>query len=64
MSGTTLPARSTRRSRGAAQSGLYIRVSDVGGVVPSIADADVIVPLRKTFYGITRSRCGSPEVTL
>jgi uncharacterized glyoxalase superfamily protein PhnB len=31
---------------------LYIRVSDVGGVVPSIADADVIVPLRKTFYGM------------
>jgi len=36
--------------RGAAT--LYIRVSDVDSVVPSVADADVIVPLRKTFYGM------------
>jgi Pyruvate/2-oxoacid:ferredoxin oxidoreductase gamma subunit len=32
--------------------GLYIRVSDVAAIVPSVADADVIVPLRKTFYGM------------
>ena len=31
---------------------LYVRVSDVDLVVPAIADADVIVPLRKTFYGM------------
>jgi uncharacterized glyoxalase superfamily protein PhnB len=40
----------TISGRGAV--GLYVTVSDVGLVVPSIADADVIVPLRKTFYGM------------
>ena len=29
---------------------LYLRVSDVDLVVPALADAAVIVPLRKTFY--------------
>jgi uncharacterized glyoxalase superfamily protein PhnB len=36
--------------RGAAT--LFITVSDVELVVPAISDADVIVPLRKTFYGM------------
>lgn len=31
---------------------LFLTVSDVELVVPSIADTDVIVPLRKTFYGM------------
>jgi uncharacterized glyoxalase superfamily protein PhnB len=40
----------TISSRGAV--GLYITVSDVELVVPAVADASVIVPLRKTFYGM------------
>ena len=40
----------TTSNRGAAA--LYITVSDVETLVPQIADADVIVPLRKTFYGM------------
>jgi len=32
--------------------GLFVTVSDVELIVPAIADADVIVPLRKTFYGM------------
>jgi uncharacterized glyoxalase superfamily protein PhnB len=40
----------TISGRGAV--GLFISVSDVELVVPAIADADVIVPLRKTFYGM------------
>ena len=36
--------------RGAAT--LFITVSDVELIVPAIADADVLVPLRKTFYGM------------
>jgi len=40
----------TISNRGAV--GLYVSVSDVELVVPAIADADVIVPLRKTFYGM------------
>src|SRR5947209_7557513 len=39
----------TISARGAV--GLYFAVSDVELVVPAVADADVIVPLRKTFYG-------------
>jgi uncharacterized glyoxalase superfamily protein PhnB len=31
---------------------LYVTVSNVDLVVPAVADADVIVPLRKTFYGM------------
>ena len=38
----------TISGRGAAA--LYLRVNDVTLVVPALADADVIVPLRKTFY--------------
>ena len=40
----------TVSGRGAV--GLYVTVSDVDLVVPAVADADVIVPLRKTFYGM------------
>ena len=40
----------TISGRGAV--GLFFRVSDVELVVPAVADADVIVPLRKTFYGM------------
>jgi uncharacterized glyoxalase superfamily protein PhnB len=40
----------TISGRGAV--GLYLTVSDVDLVVPAVADADVIVPLRKTFYGM------------
>ena len=40
----------TISGRGAV--GLYVTVTDVDLVVPAIADADVIVPLRKTFYGM------------
>jgi uncharacterized glyoxalase superfamily protein PhnB len=40
----------TISGRGAV--GLYLRVSNVELVVPAVADADVIVPLRKTFYGM------------
>ncbi len=40
----------TISGRGAV--GLYVSVSDVDLVVPAVADADVIVPLRKTFYGM------------
>ena len=40
----------TVSGRGAAS--LFITVNDVELVVPEIADADVIVPLRKTFYGM------------
>ena len=31
---------------------LFVTVSSVELVVPQLADADVIVPLRKTFYGM------------
>jgi uncharacterized glyoxalase superfamily protein PhnB len=40
----------TISGRGAV--GLFITVSDIDLVVPAVADADVIVPLRKTFYGM------------
>ncbi|HEY0613659.1 MAG TPA: VOC family protein [Candidatus Elarobacter sp.] len=40
----------TISGRGAV--GLYVSVSEVDLVVPAVADADVIVPLRKTFYGM------------
>jgi uncharacterized glyoxalase superfamily protein PhnB len=40
----------TISARGAV--GLFFTVSNVDLVVPAIADADVIVPLRKTFYGM------------
>ncbi len=40
----------TISGRGAV--GLYVQVSDVELVVPAVADADVIVPLRKTSYGM------------
>jgi uncharacterized glyoxalase superfamily protein PhnB len=40
----------TISGRGAV--GLYVSVSNVDLVVPAVADADVIVPLRKTFYGM------------
>ena len=40
----------TISGRGAV--GLYVTVSNVDLVVPAVADADVIVPLRKTFYGM------------
>ena len=40
----------TISNRGAAIT--YITVSDVELVVPAVADADVIVALRKTFYGM------------
>jgi uncharacterized glyoxalase superfamily protein PhnB len=40
----------TVSGRGAA--GIMVTVSDVELVVPAVADADVIVPLRKTFYGM------------
>ncbi|HZX67714.1 MAG TPA: VOC family protein [Candidatus Elarobacter sp.] len=40
----------TISGRGAV--GLYVTVSDIDLLVPAVADADVIVPLRKTFYGM------------
>jgi uncharacterized glyoxalase superfamily protein PhnB len=40
----------TMSGRGAAT--LFVTVSEVELLVPQIADADVIVPLRKTFYGM------------
>jgi uncharacterized glyoxalase superfamily protein PhnB len=40
----------TISGRGAV--GVYLSVSDVDLVIPAIADTDVIVPLRKTFYGM------------
>jgi uncharacterized glyoxalase superfamily protein PhnB len=40
----------TISNRGAAV--LYVRVNNVDLLVPEIADADVVVPLRKTFYGM------------
>jgi uncharacterized glyoxalase superfamily protein PhnB len=36
--------------RGAAI--LYINVNDLDVIIPQVADADVIVPPRKTFYGM------------
>jgi uncharacterized glyoxalase superfamily protein PhnB len=54
----------TMSGRGAVA--LYVRVSDVELLVPAIADADVIVPLRKTFYGaheITVREPGGHAVT-
>jgi uncharacterized glyoxalase superfamily protein PhnB len=46
--------------------GLFLAVSDVELVVPTVADTDVIVPLRKTFYGmheITVREPGGHSVT-
>ena len=46
--------------------GLYVRVSDVELIVPSVADAEVLVPLRRTFYGaheITVREPGGHAVT-
>ena len=40
----------TISARGAV--GLFFTVSNVDLVVPAVADGDVIVPLRKTFYGM------------
>jgi uncharacterized glyoxalase superfamily protein PhnB len=40
----------TISDRGAAA--LFVTVSQVELIVPQIADAEVIVPLRKTFYGM------------
>ena len=54
----------TLSGRGAAS--LFVMVNDVELVVPSVADADVIVPLRKTFYGtheITVREPGGHAVT-
>jgi len=54
----------TIAGRGAV--GLYVTVSDVDLVVPAVADADVIVPLRKTAYGmheITVREPGGHSVT-
>ena len=51
-------------NRGAV--GLYIRVSDVDLVIPAVADTDVIVPPRRTFYGaheITVREPGGHAVT-
>jgi hypothetical protein len=31
---------------------VYVRVEDVEGLVPAIADADVVLPLRRTPYGM------------
>ncbi len=50
--------------RGAAS--LFVSVSDVEQIIPIVADADVIVPLRKTFYGkheITIREPGGHAVT-
>ena len=55
----------TISGRGAV--GLYLKVSDIDLVVPAVADADVIVPLRKTFYGaheIVVREPGGHSVTL
>jgi uncharacterized glyoxalase superfamily protein PhnB len=55
----------TISGRGAV--GLFITVSDIDLVVPAVADADVIVPLRKTFYGmheLTLREPGGHAVTL
>lgn len=46
--------------------GLYLTVSEVDLVVPAVADTDVLVPLRKTFYGaheITVREPGGHAVT-
>ena len=40
----------TISGRGAAA--LFVTVSDVELLVPAIADTDMLVPLRKTFYGM------------
>jgi hypothetical protein len=40
----------TISGRGAVM--LFITVNDVEEIVPIVADADVLVPLRKTFYGM------------
>ena len=55
----------TISGRGAV--GLYLKVNDIDLVVPAIADADVIVPLRKTFYGaheVTVREPGGHSVTI
>ena len=31
---------------------LYIEIDDIEAIVPVIADLDVVVPLRKTWYGM------------
>lgn len=40
----------TMSGRGAAT--LFVVVSEIELLVPQVADADVLVPLRKTFYGM------------
>jgi hypothetical protein len=40
----------TMSGRGAAT--LFVTVSQIEMLVPQVADADVLVPLRKTFYGM------------
>jgi uncharacterized glyoxalase superfamily protein PhnB len=55
----------TISGRGAV--GLFVTVSDVELVIPALADADVIVAPRKTFYGmheITVREPGGHAVTL
>jgi len=31
---------------------VYVEVDDVEALVPEVADADVVLPLRRTFYGM------------
>ncbi|HTW82508.1 MAG TPA: VOC family protein [Candidatus Sulfotelmatobacter sp.] len=40
----------TMSGRGAAT--LFVTVNEIELLVPAVADADVLVPLRKTFYGM------------
>lgn len=35
-----------------SHTSLYIEIDDIEAVVPVIADLDVVVPLRKTWYGM------------
>jgi uncharacterized glyoxalase superfamily protein PhnB len=54
----------TISGRGAA--GVYVTVSDVELLVPEVADADVLLPLRRTAYGtheITVREPGGHAVT-
>jgi hypothetical protein len=37
---------------GPYKASIYVTVDDVEALVPEVADADVVLPLRKTFYGM------------
>ena len=37
---------------GPYKASMYIDVNDVEALVPEIADADIVLPLRRTFYGM------------